>query len=164
MVFRKKTTRFWAVFFLMSLFFWGRISADAAGVYLSPEEAEFLVRSVAAAAEGSMRIDGRDNIKVAASYAARVGIIATVLNRLVDPRFPNSIPQIIASDKTFSSTAPAAKISDYDIALTYAALDAALQGFDPTGGALYFSTPVDSVNRFSVTCEMEGYLFGVPPE
>jgi hypothetical protein len=138
----------------------GRIS-------LSEEETELLIRTVSAAAGGSMRIDeqkGKDSRKTAASYAARVGIIATVLNRLEDPRFPASVPLIIISDRTFPDTASAEEIPQWDRLLTQAALEAALMGFDPTNGALYFSTPTEKVNRFSVTCEMEGYSFGVPEE
>lgn len=146
----------------------GRIGAQEPRAFLAPEEAEFLVRSVAVAAEGSMRIDGRDSIKAAAPYAARVGMIATVLNRLSDPRFPNSVPQIIASDRAFSpigsvaSGVLAAEISDYDMEITYAALDSALRGFDPTGGALCFSTTADESRDFTVTFEIDGYSFGVP--
>lgn len=162
MFFCRKPVRFVLCLLATAFLFCGRIGAEEPRAILSPEEAEFFVRSVAVAAEGSMRIDGRDNIKVAAPYDARVGMIATVLNRLEDLRFPNSVPQIIMSDKTFSNTASAEKISDYDMALTYAALDAALLGFDPTNGALYFSTPTNRFNRFVVTCEMDGYWFGIP--
>ncbi len=138
-------------------------------VSLSEEETELLIRTVSAAAGGSMRVDeqkGKDSRKTAASYAARVGIIATVLNRLEDDRFPNSVPLILISDRTFPDTAASerAEIPQWDITLTKAALEAALLGFDPTNGALYFSTPTECVNRFAVTCEMEGYSFGVPAE
>lgn len=132
---------------------------------LTEEEAELLVRSAAFAARGSMRIaeqEEHDRTRTAASYAARVGIIATVLNRLDDPRFPDSVTLIIASDRTFSEAAPAVEQSESDLSLTRAALDAALHGFDPTNGALYFSTPGDRVNTFTVTSDMDGYLFGVP--
>ncbi len=131
-------------------------------ISLSEEEADYLIRSAAFAAKGSMHIHGRKDTRPAASYAARVGIIATVLNRMDDPRFPDSIPYIIASDRTFSPAAPAAALSEYDLELTRSALEAALQGFDPTGGALYFSTPAVHCNRFAVTCEFGGYSFGVP--
>lgn len=164
MDFYRKTVHWAAAILVIAVLFGGRVSANELRFFLTSEETELLVRSAALAAGGSMRIDGRDNIKSAAPYAARVGILATVLNRLEDSRFPNSVPQIIASDKTFSGTAPAVPISDYDMKLTYAALDAALRGFDPTNGALYFSTPTAWVNEFIVTSEMDGYAFGIPAE
>ncbi len=131
-------------------------------ISLCEEEAELLVRSAAFAARGNMGIDGRGNTRTAASYAARVGIIATVLNRMSDPRFPESVSMIIASDRTFSRTASAVHLSEQELTLTRDALEAALDGFDPTNGALYFSTPTEQVNRFTVTCVFEDYSFGVP--
>ncbi|MBE6597866.1 MAG: cell wall hydrolase [Ruminococcaceae bacterium] len=154
---------------LFALITLGRLPVSAAVVYdpsfiysITEEEADFLIRSAAFAAGGSMRLEGRNNTNTAASYAARVGIIATVLNRLSDPRFPDSVTEIISSDNTFSKIAPAANIPSRDLEVTKSALDAALMGFDPTDGALYFSTPRVHCNRFAVTCEMGGYSFGVP--
>lgn len=121
---------------------------------LCEAEADLLVRSAAAVSRGNSRTE--------ASYAARVGIIATVLNRMADPRFPDSAVRVIAADRTFSRTAPAGEFSENELALTRSALNAALRGMDPTDGALYFSTPGIWVNRFAVTCEIGGYSFGVP--
>ncbi len=137
-------------------------SAEEISLALSEEEADFLVRSAAFAAKGSMHTRGKNDSRPAASYAARVGIIATVLNRMADPRFPDSIPWIITSDKTFSPAACAVRLTDRELALTKAALEAALAGFDPTGGALYFSTPTTWCNPFAVTCQFDGYSFGIP--
>ncbi len=137
-------------------------STAEAELILSEEEADFLIRAAAVAAKGSMHLRGRNDTAPAASYAARIGIIATVLNRLSDPRFPDSIPWIITSDKTFSAIASAVPVSEQDLALTRDALEAALAGFDPTGGALYFSTPTARCNPFTVTCELDGYAFGIP--
>jgi len=121
---------------------------------LCEAEADLLVRSAAAASRGNSRTE--------ASYAARVGIIATVLNRMADSRFPDSAVRVISADRTFSRTAPAGIFSEEELALTRSALNAALRGLDPTDGALYFSTPDTWVNRFAVTCEIGGYSFGVP--
>lgn len=129
---------------------------------LYDEEADLIVRAVAFASRGSMRIAGKNPERTAAPYAARVGMIATILNRMADPRFPDSAARVIFSDKTFSPTAFAVEFSDDDLALTRAALETALNGFDPTDGALYFSTPTEWVNRFAVTCAFGGYSFGVP--
>ena len=120
----------------------------AAPVRLSAEETDLLVRSVAAVTEG-------------APYAARVGIAATVLNRLHDPRFPNSIPWIIISDAAFPLAA-SHHVSEAELTLTRAALDAAMTGLDPTHGALCFSTPSQRAIPFNETCAIDGYRFGVP--
>lgn len=141
----------------------GTVSSSPEGK-LYEEEAELIVRTVAFASQGSMRIAGKNQTKTAAPYAARVGMIATILNRMADDRFPDSAARVIASDQTFSEMAPTAEIPEYDLELTRAALDAALRGFDPTDGALYFSTPTEWVNRFAVTCEFGGYSFGIPQE
>lgn len=129
---------------------------------LCEEEAELLVRAVAFVARGSMRSAGKGSARVAAPYAARVGIIATVLNRMEDARFPNAVVRIVASDRTFSRMAFAVEIPERDLELTRAALQDALDGFDPTNGALYFSSPETWVNRFAVTGSIGGYSFGVP--
>jgi len=87
------------------------ITVNGQEIKLYPEDADFIVRAVAGETSGSTRAAGKKFRGEAAPYAARIGIIATVLNRMADPRFPDSAVRVIISDKTFSDT-NAAALSD----------------------------------------------------
>lgn len=181
------------------------------------EEAEMIVQAVSCAAGGSMRLPRNEPSGEAAPYAARVGIIATIFNRMADDRFPSRASRVMAADPTlraqpmerlrrnrgtgygqtvhggpfsdapgkeggsaalrfvkkwnyfdikeYSSTkkernAAAEEEENFNLQLSWSALEAALSGFDPTCGALYFRLPGDEEVPFTVTCEIGGIRFG----
>ena len=77
-------------------------------------------------------------------YQGQVAVGAVVLNRVKHPSFPNSVSGVIYQPRAFSS------VSDGNFASTpipdsarKAAQDA-LNGSDPTGGAIYFYNPAKS--------------------
>lgn len=73
-------------------------------------------------------------------YAGKVAVAAVVLNRVASSRFPNTIPGVVYQPGAFTC------VSDGQINLTpdddaiRAARDA-LNGWDPSGGALYYYNP-----------------------
>lgn len=72
-------------------------------------------------------------------YLGKVAVGAVVVNRLHDPRFPNSIRDVIYEPRQFYAEG----ISKYPRPSSESrrAAEAALRGEDPTGGALYFYNP-----------------------
>ncbi|GGL46991.1 spore cortex-lytic enzyme [Sporolactobacillus putidus] len=73
-------------------------------------------------------------------YIGQVAVSAVILNRVADPRFPKNIPDVIFQPGAFTA------VSDGQIWLTpnetakRAVLDA-INGWDPTHGALYYFNP-----------------------
>ena len=74
------------------------------------------------------------------SYEGQVAVAAVVINRVKDPRFPNSIKDVIYQKNAFSV------VKDGSINLqptesAYTAAQEALYGSDPTNNAIYFWNP-----------------------
>ncbi|MCZ8512252.1 cell wall hydrolase [Paenibacillus filicis] len=74
------------------------------------------------------------------SYTGQVAIGAVVLNRVQSPLFPDSIPEVILQPRQFSA------VEDGQFGLTpdktaYQAAKDALNGVDPTNGALFYYNP-----------------------
>ncbi|HZJ82320.1 MAG TPA: spore cortex-lytic enzyme [Clostridia bacterium] len=80
-------------------------------------------------------------------YLGKVAVAAVVLNRVRDPRFPNSISGVIYQPGAFTA------VSDGQINLTpdseslRAARDA-LNGWDPTYGAIYYYNPAVATSKW----------------
>ena len=73
-------------------------------------------------------------------YVGQVAVGAVVLNRVRHPSFPNTIPGVIYQSGAFSCIADGQ--FDQPVAdSAYRAADDALNGWDPTGGAIYYFNP-----------------------
>ena len=78
-------------------------------------------------------------------YVGKVAVAAVVLNRVKSPSFPNTISGVVYQSGAFDA------VSDGQIYLTpdedslRAARDA-LNGWDPTGGCLYYYNPSTATN------------------
>lgn len=75
-------------------------------------------------------------------YAGQVAVAAVAINRTRDGRFPSTIAGVIYDVDAFTS------VNDGQFYLTpnataYQAAREALQGYDPSGGALYFWNPAE---------------------
>lgn len=80
-------------------------------------------------------------------YVGQVAVGAVVLNRVRHPGFPNSIPGVIYQPGAFESVSN----GQINLSPTTSAINAArdaLNGWDPTGGALYFFNPAKTTNRW----------------
>lgn len=80
-------------------------------------------------------------------FTGQVAVAAVVINRLESGKFGNSIQQIIYEPGAFTA------ISDGQFYLTpddgaYRAVDAALGGWDPSGGAVFYWNPVTATNKW----------------
>ena len=83
-------------------------------------------------------------------YVGKVAVAAVVLNRVKSPSFPNTISGVIYQSGAFDA------VSDGQINLTpdedslRAARDA-LNGWDPTGGCLYYYNPAKTTNQWMLS-------------
>lgn len=90
----------------------------------SPEDVDLLARLISAEAEGE-------------PYEGKVAVGAVVINRVLDPRFPNTIQDVIYDANQFPP-AHNGRINLPASADSLSAAKDALGGWDPSNGALYF--------------------------
>ena len=81
------------------------------------------------------------------SYKGQVAVAAVVLNRVDSPLFPNTIAGVIYQKGQFSVVADGQINLAPDTTALNAARDA-LNGWDPSGGCLYYYNPAKTSNRF----------------
>ena len=96
-------------------------------------------------------------------YEGQVAVGAVILNRVNSPQFPNSIPGVIYQRGAFDA------VADGQISLTpnetaIRAAQDALNGWDPTNGALYYWNPVTATSRWiwsvPITKTIGRHVFG----
>ena len=82
-------------------------------------------------------------------YEGQVAVGAVILNRVKDSRFPNSISGVIYQPVAFTA------VSDGQINATisesstvYKAAQDAKNGWDPTGGCVYYFNPATATNKW----------------
>ena len=80
-------------------------------------------------------------------YEGQLAVAAVIMNRIADPAFPKTVADIVYQPKAFSS------VDDGQINLppSAAALRAAreaVNGSDPSGGALFFFNPAKTKNKY----------------
>lgn len=80
-------------------------------------------------------------------YDGQVAVAAVILNRVQHPEFPNTIPGVVYEPLAFSVVANGQVNKPADASAVQAAQDA-LNGLDPSGGALYFYNPSKTKSRW----------------
>lgn len=81
------------------------------------------------------------------SYEGQVAIAAVVLNRVKHSSFPNSIAGVIYQQGAFTAVSDGQiNAAMYDSC--YNAARDALNGWDPTGGAIYYYNPSTATNQW----------------
>ena len=81
-------------------------------------------------------------------YTGQVAVGAVILNRVDHPSFPNTVAGVLFQPGAFS---PVADGQFYKVTITDSARRAAqdaLNGWDPTGGAIYFYNPAKSTSKW----------------
>ncbi|AZR74800.1 hypothetical protein BBF96_02740 [Anoxybacter fermentans] len=73
-------------------------------------------------------------------YLGKVAVAAVILNRVLSPHFPNTIEDVIYQPGQFESVSNG-QFNLHPTPSAYKAAREALNGFDPTLGALYFINP-----------------------
>ncbi|OGO79196.1 MAG: spore cortex-lytic enzyme [Clostridiales bacterium GWB2_37_7] len=80
-------------------------------------------------------------------YIGQVAVAAVILNRVDDPRFPNSIAGVIYQPGAFTAVADGQMFLEPNETAFKAARDA-LNGWDPSGGAIYYFNPATSTSKW----------------
>ena len=81
------------------------------------------------------------------SYEGQVAVGAVVLNRIAHPSFPNTLSGVIYQHGAFSCLYDGQ--FDQPVAQSaYAAARDAMNGYDPTGGAIYYFNPATATNAW----------------
>lgn len=75
----------------------------------------------------------------------QVGVADVILNRLKDPKFPQSIPGIIYQPGAFQCVSNGTINEPYNAESLQAVMDA-IHGWDPVGSALYYFNPATSTS------------------
>lgn len=123
-----------AIFYLFSLFGTKEQVRAAGGGNTS--DVQLLARAINGEARGE-------------PYEGQVAVGAVILNRVKDSRFPNTIAGVIYQAGAFTAVADG-QINvpiDEDSTVVKAAQDA-LNGWDPTGGAVYYFNPDTATNKW----------------
>jgi N-acetylmuramoyl-L-alanine amidase len=74
------------------------------------------------------------------SYEGQVAVAAVVINRVLDPRFPDTIRDVVYQKNAFSVVSDGS-INMEPTELAYKAAQEALYGVDPTNNSVYFWNP-----------------------
>lgn len=82
-------------------------------------------------------------------YEGQVAVGAVILNRVKDSRFPNSIAGVIYQSGAFTAVADGQINSPISEGSTvYKAAQDAMNGWDPTGGCVYYFNPNTATNKW----------------
>jgi N-acetylmuramoyl-L-alanine amidase len=80
-------------------------------------------------------------------YRGQVAVGAVVLNRVEHPSFPNTISGVVYQPRAFSCIDDG-QFDEPVAESAYGAARDALNGVDPTGGAIYYFNPVTATNKW----------------
>ncbi|HOO11548.1 MAG TPA: cell wall hydrolase, partial [Bacillota bacterium] len=102
-------------------------------------------------------VSSRDNVYLMAQaiygeargepYIGQVAVGAVIMNRVNHPSFPNTIAGVIFQPGAFTAVMDGQMFMQPDETALKAARDA-LNGWDPTGGAIYYYNPAKTTNRW----------------
>lgn len=80
-------------------------------------------------------------------YIGQVAVGAVIMNRVRDPRFPSTIAGVIYQPGAFTAISDGQIHAEMVATSTKAANDA-LNGWDPSGGAVYYYNPAKTTNKW----------------
>lgn len=110
----------------------GSESSGTAGY--SASDIELLAKVISAEARGE-------------SYEGQVAVGAVILNRVAHPSFPDSISGVVYQSGAFSCVNDSNWYQPVSEASKKAAIDA-INGWDPSGGAVYYFNPAKTNDSF----------------
>lgn len=121
---------------------------------LTASEKDLLARLVNAEASGE-------------TFEGQVAVAATILHRVNDPRYPNSIKEVIyqVTEGRYYQYSPVldGRINLAATPQSYKAVESALSGWDPSNGAIGFYNPTKTTNAWvrshPVTTVIGGHVF-----
>ena len=82
-------------------------------------------------------------------YEGQVAVAAVILNRVRHPSFPNTIAGVIYQPGAFTAVADG-QINEpiAENSTVYKACEDAMNGWDPSGGAIYYFNPETATNKW----------------
>ena len=95
-------------------------------------------------------------------YSGQVAVGAVVLNRVRHPSFPNSVSGVVYQKGAFSCVDDG-QINMAPVASAYRAAKDAVNGVDPSGGAIYYYNPKTATSKWirsrPVICSIGAHVF-----
>ncbi len=110
------------------------LGSSSSGGSFSSSDIELLAKVISAEARGE-------------SYEGQVAVGAVILNRVAHPSFPDSLSGVIYQKGAFSCVNDSNWYAAVAESSKRAARDA-LNGWDPTGGAIYYYNPAKTNDKF----------------
>ncbi len=104
------------------------------GGYFSSADYELLARLISAEARGE-------------PYSGQVAVGAVVLNRIEHPSFPSTLSGVVYQSGAFSCLYDG-QFYEPVADSAYSAARDAINGMDPSGGAIYYYNPVTATNKW----------------
>jgi len=96
------------------------------------------------------------------SFIGQVAVAAVILNRVKSHLFPNTVPGVIYQPWAFTALYDG-QVNSPLLPSAYNAVIAALRGWDPTGGALYYWNPITATNPWvwtrSIITKIGNHIF-----
>lgn len=128
------------------------VQGSTGSVITSANDMQLLARVIAAEARGE-------------PFEGQVAVAAVLLNRVKHPSFPNSLAEVVYQPLAFESVMTGHIWGITDLSTAERAARAALSGWDPTYGALYFWNPSKPVSRWIWTRKIirtiGNHVFGI---
>ncbi len=88
-------------------------------------------------------------------YEGQVAVAAVILNRVKHPSFPNTIAGVIYQPRAFTATVDGQiNVPISTESTVYKACRDAMNGWDPTGGAVYYYNPRKTTNQWIYSREV----------
>ena len=112
----------------------GISSSSGSSASVSQSDLNLLARMISAEARGE-------------PYVGQVAVGAVILNRVRHPSFPNTISGVLYQSGAFTALYD----GQFNVAVADSAYDAArdaLNGWDPTGGCIYYYNPKTATNQW----------------
>lgn len=131
----------------------GPATAAAMGVTLSGSSSSSSASTTASSSTSYVSSDHRLLAKMVyaeargESYKGQVAVAAVVLNRVASSSFPNTVSGVIYQSGAFSCVSNGSINNTPNSSCIRAALDA-LNGWDPTGGCLYYYNPKTAQDKW----------------
>lgn len=124
-------------------------SSSGSGSYTSESDVMLLARVVNGEARGE-------------PYEGQVAVAAVILNRVEDDAFPDTISGVVYQNGAFDAVADGQVNLTPNDSCIRAARDA-LNGWDPTGGAIYYYNPETATNQWirtrPIICTIGNHVF-----
>lgn len=127
------------IFILFSMIIYAQTTAESSTYTTNPSGnnmVELLARLINGEARGE-------------SYLGQVAVGAVIMNRVKSPEFPNTIAGVIYEPGQFSSINDGQfNVKIDENSTVYQAAEDAMNGVDPTNGALYFYNPSKTKSKY----------------